>query len=290
MCLAPLQRTPPAESLGIALHLLIQPLGRRTIQGSQLRIEDHFAPAQNEDRSPHTLQRDEALCRNEAGWTSHARLSATTGNSCEPSSIRPRPLGPNKRPAPLDACIRRFTGPICRVSEYVSGTPPAQRDPGSWGRPHFTGAQPTGHATLNLHIRWLLHSTASVPTWDGTGRWRSGRRRAGVRDNERVGAGGDTPPKQWSIVSNGRLKAAVCVRTRRLATGVPDSHVVVVRSVELTYDGGLASRRSRCLCGAVKNDGLVDASTKTRGSCTLTFRRNTATAAARPRGLEETWV
>jgi hypothetical protein len=51
--------TPPAESLGIALHLLIQPLGRRTIQGSQLRIEDHFAPAQNEDRSPHTLQRDE---------------------------------------------------------------------------------------------------------------------------------------------------------------------------------------------------------------------------------------
>ena len=36
-----------------------------------------------------------------------------------------RPLGLNKRPAPLGACIRRFTGRICRVSEYVSGTTPA---------------------------------------------------------------------------------------------------------------------------------------------------------------------
>ena len=86
-----------------------------------------------------------------------------------------------------------------------------------------------------------------IPTWDGTGRWRSERRRAGVRDNERVGAGGDTPPKQWSIIPNSRLKAAVCIRTRRLAAGIPDRHVVVVRSVEFTHDGSLASRRSRRL-------------------------------------------
>src|SRR5664279_1251239 len=41
-------------------------------------------------------------------------------------------------------------------------------------------------------------SLTAVVAW----RWRSERRRTGVRDNEGVGAGGDTPPRQGSIISN----------------------------------------------------------------------------------------
>jgi hypothetical protein len=57
-----LEREVGRESLGIAFHLLVQPFGWRAIERSQIRIKNHPAPAQDEDRALHTRQQDEIMC------------------------------------------------------------------------------------------------------------------------------------------------------------------------------------------------------------------------------------